>query len=165
MPCGGVSGVTGPLTWQGNTLLPCSGEVAAGRRGPYATQAGIHPIFGMAPGFPASRDPSPLRGAPLDRGAVADKYSYPVSSWACPVILGLPCHPELAEGSPASPCVILSLPKDPQPRQVLTSEGYREHFQPFRQEPLLRGRQQTNRCDALLVVHAEQRNPIPPRWN
>ena len=94
---GGISGVTGPLTWQGNTLLPCSGEVAAGRRGPYVTHAGIHfifgmtqrfsvthagihPIFGMAPGFPASRDPSPLRGAPLDRGAVADKYSYPVSS-------------------------------------------------------------------------------------
>ena len=33
-----------------------------------------------------------------------------------------------------------------------------------RQEPLLRGRQQTNRSHALPLVHAEQRNPLPPRW-
>ncbi len=82
-----------------------------------ATHAGIHSIFGMAHGFPASRDPSPLRGAPLNRGAVADKYSYPVSSWGCPVILSLPYHPGAALSSWGCP-VILSLPKDLPPPPV-----------------------------------------------
>ena len=127
------------------------------------------PFSAWLPVFPPHGTPHPFGELPLTGEQLLINTPTPclpgaaLSSWGCPVILGLPYHPELAEGSPASPCVILGLPKDPQPRQVLTSEGYREHFQPFRQEPLLRGRQQTNRSHALPLVHAEQRNPLPPR--